>query len=242
MAISLMILAIVMGISLSISVLTIREFKTASETANSSAAYFGADTGMERALYANFQEGVVPPVAPYQGTLPNGITYKVDLAKKEKATGSLQMDETKQLNLIGNDIQEITLTWQRSVRSGYDVPADPPPSMQYKLVSFPLGDFDESEIEVTENLCDLACAGGWKIPIDVASDRDHILRFKPLKNGADYEASVTIGGGQLEVLTITSVGEARKGLIRRALITEINDDSGVTGLWDYVLFSQQSLF
>lgn len=240
MVVSIMLLALVMGISLAISSLTIREFKTQSETQASVAAYFGADTGMEQALYEHFHGSPVLP-ATYSGTLGNGIDYFATLQSVQNLEGHLHVDETRQFSLLNNNIQEITLEFDLPTEPAYDTPVVPgnsSPSMTYKLVSFPTANFEEREVVVKEGMCDLACGqAGWVIPVDFPIDKNHILRIKPVKNGVSYRISVSTGLGSFELLTVESRGEAKNGTIKRALYTELSDEIPVMGLWDYVLFS-----
>lgn len=245
LVVAIVILALVMGIALAIGTLTVAEFKNTSEVASSNAALYGADTGVERALYEYNKNGADPgPKITYSETINTNVNYVVDLERSASAEGDLHQDEVKEFNLVNSNIQGVILKWDRSTNPSYNDPAKPAPEMLYKLVAFPNDpSFGIDEVVIKEGLCGLECSSGWVIPLDLLADtNDHLLRIKPLKNGARYEISVSpAGSGSFGKITITSQGSARQGVIKRALRTELSEDKASTGIWDFVLFSQDNL-
>lgn len=236
---AIIILAGVMGVSLAIGALTTRELNTTSGQVKSTNALYAADAGMERGIFefrVNNQTS-----GSFTSTLSNGAKYTTVISKDIQSKASLHQDQVRQFDFIGNYVEEVSLAWGIPQDTTYNVTGIPP-HMHYSLFSFPEGaNVEGKDIEVREGLCDVACGqSGLKIKIDASNPgKDHLLRIKPLYNGADFEMAITHGTGTLEVVKITSTGEF--GLTKRALEADIAPGTSASGIWDYVLFSGSDL-
>ncbi|MBU1118572.1 pilus assembly PilX N-terminal domain-containing protein [Patescibacteria group bacterium] len=236
LALSIVILAGVMGISLAIGAITVKELKTTSNETISATAFFAADAGMERAIYEhnvnNKRSGT------FTRTLGNNARFSATLSKKQSQSGELHQDEPHEYSLPSGSAKEITLTWERSQNPDYNT-GIVAPSMLYKLVSFgPGGSIQEKNIVEKEGLCDPTCgSNGWKIPIDPS--KDSIFRIKPVDNGAQYSITISDGTGTLDVIVVESTGIYNEA--KRAERTELSENEPVMGLWDYVLVSGTNL-
>lgn len=78
---TMVILSVLMAVILTMISMAISQIKVIHALSNSIAAFYAADTGIERVLYAIFQEGYVPsrgecPLS-YSGTLENEATFEV---------------------------------------------------------------------------------------------------------------------------------------------------------------------
>lgn len=78
---TMMILSVLMAVILTMISMAISQIKVIHTLNDSIIAFYAADTGIERVLYAIFQEGYVPskgecPLS-YGGILENGATYEV---------------------------------------------------------------------------------------------------------------------------------------------------------------------
>lgn len=83
---TIVILSVLMAVILTMIGMAISQIKVIHTLSDSIIAFYAADTGIERVLYAIFQEGYVaskgecPPA--YKGTLENGATYEVCVSDK----------------------------------------------------------------------------------------------------------------------------------------------------------------
>jgi len=83
---TIVILSVLMAVILTMIGLAISQIKVIHTLSDSIIAFYAADTGIERVLYAIFQEGYAPSIGEcppsYRGTLENGATYEVSVSKK----------------------------------------------------------------------------------------------------------------------------------------------------------------
>lgn len=87
---TIVILSVLMAVVLTMISMAVSQIKVIYTLADSVIAFYGADTGIERVLYAVYKEGYIPsegecPVA-YQGTLDNGSTYQVCVSDSSIST------------------------------------------------------------------------------------------------------------------------------------------------------------
>ncbi len=78
---TMVILSVLMAVILTMINVAISQIKVIHTLSGSIVAFYAADTGIERVLYAIFQEGYMPSKGecplPYSGTLENEATYGV---------------------------------------------------------------------------------------------------------------------------------------------------------------------
>lgn len=87
---TIVILSVLMAVILTMINIAIGQIKVIHTLSGSITAFYAADTGIERVLYAIFQEGYVPGKGEcpllYSGVLENGATYEVCVSDYSTST------------------------------------------------------------------------------------------------------------------------------------------------------------
>lgn len=263
---AILILAVVTLISLAIGAIVVRELRLSTNIDRSITAYYVAESGIEWALnevmkepsvniedlieYLDEQDGCMESFCDYS-------KWKLDLLDfpgPVSLSGSLSKDQTKEITIPKNLADRVVFTlW------------DPEGAwLQYRLISWETEtDTDNDEkinpdsINIDEGLCDKSCIKSHKIsdteitiPLGdlltspSASDKNHILKFKPLQMGARFACEVRLGDNLIELT------EERADIIstgtyldtKRAIEVFVVSTAGLGGKFNYVIFSTEDLY
>lgn len=237
---AILILATVMTIALSIGALMTRELRLSSNVEKSVTAYYAADSCLESGLYQARRGTDGGRDWPRTLNFDNDSRCEAIREQIEDLTGELAQDEMYQVSFVDNQADSVTVD--------LDLPRDlpdigPAPWLEYRVISWPEGNFAASAISVSQGLCDPDCQRGEEgltLPLDAATPgRDFIFRFKPLYNNAAYDLSVAGGAQTVGVYTIRSTGTNRE--TDRALEVQYSDVAPLNGLFDYVVYSHEEL-
>lgn len=100
MLLTLLILSVILGMALGISALLSREIRLSIDISKSTRAFFAADTGWERLLYAINKESYdlaacspLPCNTPYSDNLSNGASYATKIEQVTPTTRIISSGE-----------------------------------------------------------------------------------------------------------------------------------------------------
>jgi len=87
---TIVILSVLTAAILTMVNISISQIKVIQTLSDSVIAFYGADSGIERVLYAIYKEGYLPSLGEcppsFQGTLANGATYQVCVSDTSTST------------------------------------------------------------------------------------------------------------------------------------------------------------
>ncbi len=268
---SLLIISLITAIAITVSIIVINEIKMTSGAANATLAYYAAESGIEKGLYAvkvyrnDPAVDLGDAVSFIQGytdnnTFVNGTKYSNEQTiSKISKVGSEEIKEHQYLQIDYYDIED---------------PLDQdPPSGNVMVKSIEVkneGDNPFSWAEVSWTAwdnqgelltsitarkvigpTDLAGEEGWPITLNTFSGTPvgYRIRIKALFGDlssisvaafVDDERDVPLGDDDLpSQLVIKSVGE--RGKFKQSLTATVPWKIPLFGLYDYVLFSEESL-
>lgn len=249
---ALLVLGAVSLISLVIATLTLRNIKMARDVGSGIIAYYAADSGVERALYEIMVNGNTSdrPNTPLRELTSANYSYTVDdtfNCSNYYTQDSLNMDETLEFDNLGNSTR-MHLSWsQRLGNTSEEVEvtwvgwednfSDFGP---VGLGTYQFGQGAQTVYKDTFNYAELQSEGG-EIVRRLVNKPNNLVRIKPLKNFiSDFKICFDNGVDITDKVKIDSVGTFSS--YKKAIESTYNStEAGVSGYFDYVIFSEQSV-
>ncbi len=254
--VSLLYAVLVLGgvvlISLVIASLTLRNIKMARDVGSGMIAYYAADSGVERALYeimVNDNTSNKSNVALAELTAAN-YSYTVDdtfNCSKYYTQDSLNMDEVLEFNhldsptrmhlswsqRLGNTNEKVEVTWVGWEDNFSDFGPAAPSTYQF-------GQGAQTVYKETFSYTDLQNEGG-EIVRQLVNKPNNLVRIKPLNDFiSDFRICFDNGVDITDKVRIDSVGTFSS--YKKAIESTYNSTAaGVSGYFDYVIFSEQRL-
>lgn len=249
---ALLVLGAVSLISLVIATLTLRNIKMARDVGSSLVAYYAADSGVERALYEIMINGNTSDrsnIALNELTSAN-YSYTVDdtfNCSNYYTQDSLDMDEALEFNNLGNPTrmhlswsqrlgnanEEVEVTWVGWEDNFSDF--GPAGAGTYQF-----GQGAQTVFKDTFNYAELQSEGG-EIVRQLVNKPNNLVRLKSLKDFiSDLKICFDNGVDITDKVRIDSVGTFSS--YKKAIESTYNStEAGVSGYFDYVIFSEQSV-
>ncbi|MDD5626688.1 MAG: hypothetical protein PHW01_01570 [Patescibacteria group bacterium] len=249
---ALLVLGTVSLVSLIIATLTLRNIKMARDVGSGIIAYYAADSGMERALYEIMVNGNTSnmPNTPLRELTSANYSYTVDdtfNCSNYYTQDSLDMDETLDFDNLGNSTrmhlswsqrlgnanEEVEVTWLGWEDNFSDFGPE-------SLANYKFGQGTQTVYKETFDYGELQSEGG-EIVRQLVNKPNNLVRVKPLKDFvSDFQICFDNGVDITDKVRIDSVGifSSYKKAIES---TYSSTKAGVSGYFDYVIFSEQSL-
>ena len=271
LVLALLLMTAIMAVSLALSTIIVREMRLSQNIKQSTIAYYGAESGLERALYDYYQEvplysvsedlnGTVPlnflwyaPTSSWRlDSVVNDISVRADLAWEEG------VKEVPLYNVVSGE------AWPnlRNVYISWDETGDQPEFIEWTLLYW---DTEGGLVKLDPKLggaktikeivdADLVLNRTLRIPISslIGANTPALLRFKHVGGGgqgrtvsftvtADDTAGSAVAIGQETGIKITGTSLADQGDISRALQVTIPRKPPAFGVFDYLLFSDTGI-
>lgn len=249
----LLIIGTVTPISLFISRIILNSLMTSRNIDSSAVAYYASESGIEKNLYAIRKEdyGVeyLKTNSLYNsGTLNNNSTWHLYLdecfgSKSEINVPEIRKDNSYQVDLYNPD-DSLTSQNIRSIRIEWD--GDPAAKLEVSWSSWKNGNFaantnkrffSNAESPIVMNLSTIEnnAANIYRLRLKALYNNiNNInLRAYSLDNGVGEQTNIP------SIITLKSVGEFSNN--KQAVQVEMSRKSPVSGVWDFVIFSQKDI-
>ena len=249
----LLIIGTVTPISLFVSRIILNDLLTSRNIDSSALAYYASESGIEKSLYAirkdDYGVEYLKSSSSYNsGSLENNSTWYLDLNKCVGSKSEININEIKkeksyQVDLYNPD-DSLTSQSIRSIRIEWD--GDPASKLEVTWSSWKNGNFaantdkrffgnTESPVIINLSTIENNAANIYRLRLKALYNNLNNINLKAysLDDGLGEQTNIP------SIITLKSIGEFSNN--KQAVQVEMSRRSPVSGIWDFVIFSQQDI-
>lgn len=237
---SLLLLASLLSTVILLSKVVLNEFRMSTNIDNSIFAYYGADSAIEHSLFLQRKAQAKIADLTLSGTLENNVKWDSKTEKTEPSIiGSLQKNKSAQIELYdpedskkSSELESMKITW-----------TGPGSWIEVSYVEWSPG----AAIAYPDQTVKLQYSGGLAVINAFSSTKAYKVTIKALyaeiTDMTIQAYSLDNAAGDLVPITnhLTMVGTGSYGQTRQSIEVIVPQEAPVSGIFDYVIFSEESL-
>jgi hypothetical protein len=271
LVLALLLMTAIMAVSLALSTIIVREMRLSQNIKQSTIAYYGAESGLERALYEYYQVSPLYEIpSNLSGQVPVGFPgfdfiadWRLDSVVSEtEVTANLAWEEGVKEVPLYNVVSGETWPNLSNVYISWNETGDQPKFIEWTLLYWETeGGFVklDPKLEGAKTVKEIVDAKPVlnrtiRIPVStlIGANTPALLRFKHVGAGgqglrvnftvtADDTAGTALAIGQETGIKVTGTSLQGQGDISRALQVTIPRKPPAFGVFDYLLFSDTGI-
>lgn len=250
---AILILGGVFVLSYAIGILTLRGMRQSQDVDKGMIAYYAAESGIEKGLYAVLVDEARDGGASgdFGGTPQATWSYEIKTENNEPFQQAiLAADQALNFDDLDEDTYQVTICW--------DYTQDPDADLEVTHVNWDddFANFDvgagytQNEQTVVKKVVEGGPSGDlttYDAALDLFctdfdfSGENNLVRVKALE-GAIYDLYLDFDpDAKIDKVRIVSIGDYASGKYQKAMEANIDLNLGISGFFDYVMFSEEDL-